>query len=142
MISSGLLKGIAHSVMIIFIWFWDHVSYIILCNIFTSSGLHLFLFSDNPMQYCYFCKCVISVLRCEYNWESENQVHVPPFSQWNYCVHVLQDCGMYGGLIWEPCAPPDAIIILRGPPASGGVFDFCPLDWRVWLTCFFFSWEV
>lgn len=31
------------------------------------------------MQYCYFCTCVISALRCEYNWESENQVHVPPF---------------------------------------------------------------
>ena len=55
---------------------------------------------------------------------AENQVPCPTFSQWNYCVHVLQDCGMYGGLIWEPCAPPDAIIILRGPPA---------VWWSVWL---------
>lgn len=54
-------------------------------------------------------------------WESSS---CPTFSQWNYCVHVLQDCGMFGGLIWEPCAPSDAIIILRGPPAFW---------WSVWL---------
>jgi len=75
------------------------------------------------MQYCYFCSRVISVLRCEYNWESENQVHVPPFHDGIIaCMFYKIVACMVGS--WEPCAPPDAIIILRGPPA---------VWWSVWL---------
>lgn len=69
-------------------------------------------------------------------------IRCPSFLGWSYCMHVPQDFSRYGALIWEPCVPPDAIIILWGLLQFGGLFDFRFSDWCATVNLPCISWSV